>query len=180
MSRIGNRVIVIPQGVNVEISGEVVKVNGPKGSLSQNIDKQILVKQENGTIILERLNETNDAKAKHGLYRSLINNMILGVSEGYSKKLIIKGVGYRAAKQGNKLVLSLGLSHPVEIEEVEGITLTTPTQTEVLVSGIDKQAVGQFAAIIRGFRPVEPYHGYGVRYSDEVVVRKVGKTAGKK
>jgi large subunit ribosomal protein L6 len=180
MSRIGRKIITVPQGVTVEVNGDVVNVSGPKGQLSQTIDKQIIVKQENGIITLERVNETSDARAKHGLFRSLINNMIIGVNEGYSKKLEIKGVGYRVAKQGNKLVLSLGLSHPVEVEEVEGITLTTPAQTEILVSGIDKQSVGQMAAKIRGFRPVEPYHGYGIKYSDEVVIRKVGKTAGRK
>ncbi len=180
MSRIGRKIITLPQGVTVNIDGLTVNVSGPKGQLSQVIDKQIIVKQDNGKVLLERLNETSDAKAKHGLYRTLVNNMIVGVSEGFSKKLDVKGVGYKVSKQGNKLVMALGLSHPVELEEVEGITITTPTQSEIIVSGIDKQLVGQVAAIIKGFRPVEPYHGYGIKYSNEVIIKKVGKTAGKK
>ena len=180
MSRIGRKIITLPQGVTVNIDGLTVNASGPKGQLSQVIDKQIIVKQDNGKVLLERLNETSDAKAKHGLYRTLVNNMIVGVSEGFSKKLDVKGVGYKVSKQGNKLVMALGLSHPVELEEVEGITITTPTQSEIIVSGIDKQLVGQVAAIIKGFRPVEPYHGYGIKYSNEVIIKKVGKTAGKK
>lgn len=180
MSRIGRKIITLPQGVKVNVEDLTVNVSGPKGQLSQIIDKQIVVKQDNDTIVLERLNETNDARAKHGLYRTLINNMIIGVNEGFSKKLEVKGVGYRVSKQGNKLVMALGLSHTVEVEEIDGITITTPTQSEIVVSGIDKQLVGQVAAKIKGFRPVEPYHGYGIRYSDEIVIRKVGKTAGKK
>lgn len=180
MSRIGRKIITLPQGVSVEVNGLTVNVSGPKGKLSQVIDKQIIVKQENGTVLLERLNETSDAKAKHGLYRTLISNMVTGVSEGFIKKLDVKGVGYKVSMQGNKLVMNLGLSHPVELEVVDGISIATPTQAEIVVSGIDKQLVGQVAAKIKGFRPVEPYHGYGIKYSNEVVIKKVGKTAGKK
>ena len=179
MSRIGKKIITLPQGVELEVNGLNVTVKGAKGTLSQEVDKQIIVKKENNIVTLTRTNETNDAKAKHGLYRALINNMVKGVSEGYTKKLEIKGVGYKATKQGNKLVLNLGFSHPVEVVEVPGITITTPSITEIVISGIDKQLVGQFASNIRDFRPVEPYHGYGVRYTDEVVIKKVGKTAGK-
>lgn len=180
MSRIGRKIITLPQGVSVEVNGLTVNVSGPKGKLSQVIDKQIVVKQENGVVALERLNETSDAKAKHGLYRTLVSNMVTGVSEGFSKKLEVKGVGYKVSKQGTKLVMALGMSHPVELEEVDGISIATPTQSEIIVSGVDKQLVGQVAAKIKGFRPVEPYHGYGIRYADEVVIKKVGKTAGKK
>lgn len=179
MSRIGRKIITLPQGVELEFNNSIVTVKGSKGTLTQEIDKQILVKKEGNVVELTRTNETSDAKAKHGLYRALINNMVIGVSEGYSKKLEIKGVGYKAVKQGNKLVLNLGFSHPVEVVEVEGISITTPTTTEIVVSGIDKQLVGQIASNIRDFRPVEPYHAYGVKYSNEVVIRKVGKTAGK-
>lgn len=179
MSRIGKKIITIPQGVNVEVKDLTVTVSGPKGKLSQEIDKQIIVKNENGTVSLTRTNETSDARAKHGLYRALINNMVIGVSQGFSKKLEVKGVGYKVVKQGNKLVMNLGLSHNIEVAEVEGISITCPTQNEIVVSGIDKQLVGQIASMIRDFRPVEPYHGYGIRYADEVVIKKVGKTAGK-
>ncbi len=179
MSRIGRKEIILPAGVTVELNGQNVVVNGPKGKLSQDIDKQIVVKCENGVICLTRTNETNDAKAKHGLYRALLNNMVHGVSEGFSKKLEIKGVGYKVSKQGNKIVMNIGLSHNVEVVEDDGIKLECPSATEILVSGIDKQMVGQYAAKIRALKPVEPYHGYGIKYSDEVVIRKVGKTAGK-
>ena len=179
MSRIGRKEILLPQGVTVEVKDNLVIVSGPKGKLEQEIDNQIVVKVEDGKVHLTRLNETNDAKAKHGLYRALINNMAHGVSNGFSKKLVINGVGYKANKQGNKLVLNLGLSHPVEVVEEEHIKLECPSATEIVVSGIHKQAVGQFASRIRDLRPVEPYHAYGIKYDDEVVIRKVGKTAGK-
>lgn len=179
MSRIGRKEIKLPAGVSVEVNGLNVVVSGPKGKLEQEIDKQIVVKCENGVVTLTRLNETNDAKAKHGLYRALINNMVVGVNDGFSKKLIIEGVGYKVSKQGTKLVMNLGLSHNVEVEEGNGVKLDCPTATEIVVSGIDKQMVGEYAAKIRALKPVEPYHLYGVRYSDEVVIKKVGKTAGK-
>lgn len=179
MSRIGRKEILLPQGVTVEVKDNLVVVNGPKGTLQQEIDNNIVVKVEDNKVNLTRLNETNDTKAKHGLYRALINNMVIGVAEGYSKKLIINGVGYKANKQGNKLTLNVGLSHNIEVFEEDGIKIECPTATEIVISGIDKQAVGQFAAKIRDLRPVEPYHAYGIRYADEVVIRKVGKTAGK-
>lgn len=179
MSRIGKKMITLPQGVNVVVNGLQVTVNGPKGTLSQEIDKQILVKVEGNIVHLTRTNETTDAKAKHGLYRALINNMVEGVTHGFSKKLEINGVGYKAVKQGKKLVLNLGHSHNIEIEEAPGITITCPSQTEIVISGIDKQMVGQIASNIRDLRKVEPYHAYGVKYADEVVIRKVGKAAAK-
>lgn len=179
MSRIGRKEILLPQGVTVEVNKNLVTVNGPKGKLEQQIDNQIVVKVEDGKVRLTRLNETSDARAKHGLYRALINNMVIGVSQGFSKKLIINGVGYKATKQGTKLVLNIGLSHNIEVEEENGIKIECPTATEIVISGIDKQVVGQCAAKIRDLKPVEPYHAYGIRYDDEVVIRKVGKTAGK-
>lgn len=179
MSRIGRKEIILPNGVSVEVNGTHVAVNGPKGKLTQEVDRHIVVKVEENKVHLTRLNETNETKAMHGLYRALIHNMVEGVSKGYSKKLEIKGVGFKANMQGHKLVLNVGLSHPVEVIAPEGITISTPSITEITVSGIDKQAVGQVASNIRDIKPVEPYHGYGVRYTDEVVIKKVGKTSGK-
>lgn len=179
MSRIGRKIITLPQGVNIVVNNSVVTVSGPKGKLSQEVDKQILVKADEHSIQLTRTNETADAKAKHGLYRALINNMVNGVAHGYTKKLEINGVGYKATKQGKKLILNLGHSHNIEVEEVEGISITCPSITEILISGIDKQLVGQVASNIRDLRKVEPYHAYGVKYADEVVIRKVGKAAAK-
>lgn len=179
MSRIGRKEIKLPAGVSVEVNDLKVVVNGPKGKLEQDFDKQIKIVCQDGVITLTRSNETNDAKAKHGLYRALVNNMVIGVSEGFSKKLDIKGVGYKVLKQGNKIVLNIGLSHTIEVVEADGITLECPTATEIVVSGINKQLVGEYAAKIRALKPVEPYHGYGIKYSDEVVIKKVGKTAGK-
>lgn len=179
MSRIGRKHIDLPAGVELTQNGDVVTVKGPKGTLSQQIDKNISVKVDGNKVELTRANEENETKAKHGLYRALINNMVTGVTHGYEKRLVINGVGYKAAKQGNKLVLNLGYSHTVETSEEDGITFECPSQTEIVVRGIDKQKVGQVASKIRDFRKVEPYHAYGVRYSDEVVIRKVGKAAGK-
>lgn len=179
MSRIGKKIITLPQGVYISVNDLTVTVSGPKGKLSQEIDKQILVHTDGHTVHLTRTNETTDAKAKHGLYRALINNMIEGVTHGFTKKLEINGVGYKATKKGKTLVLNLGHSHDIQIEEVEGITITCPTITEILISGIDKQMVGQIASNIRDLRKVEPYHAYGVKYANEVVIRKVGKAAAK-
>lgn len=179
MSRIGRKEIIVPAGVTVVESNGEVKVTGPKGTLTQKIHRVIKVNVEGQSVKLTRQNEENETKALHGLYRALIANMVKGVSEGYSKSLEIKGVGYKASKQGNKLVLNLGLSHPVEIEEEAGIKLECPTATEIKVSGIDKQQVGHVAAKIRDIRPVEPYHNYGIHYVDEKLIHKVGKTAGK-
>ncbi|MDD2227092.1 MAG: 50S ribosomal protein L6 [Clostridia bacterium] len=180
MSRIGKKEIILPDGVTVSVSEDnIVSVNGTLGSLSQQIDKSISVVSEGNIIKLLRSGDSPTEKAKHGLYRSLIANMVDGVSKGFSKDLEIKGVGYKAQKQGNKLVLNLGFSHPVEVVEEDNIKLECPTVTQIKVSGIDKQKVGQVAAKIRSIRPVEPYHGYGVRYANEQVLRKVGKTAAK-
>ncbi len=180
MSRIGNAPITIPAGVTVETSNNVVTVKGPKGTLTQAYDSLISFKTEGNTVVLTRANDLPNTKAKHGLYRALTANMVKGVTEGFKKTLIVNGVGWKVAKQGKKVVLNVGFSHPVEVEEIEGITLDCPQITEITVSGIDKDKVGQFAAMIRGIREPEPYHGYGIRYSDEVIERKVGKAAGGK
>ena len=169
----------MPAGVELSVNDCLVTVKGPKGTLTQEVDKLITVKSEGNKVELTRANENNETKAKHGLYRALLANMVKGVSTGFERKLIINGVGYKALKQGNKLVLNLGYSHNIEIVEPEGITLECPTALEVVVKGIDKQKVGQVASKIRDLRKVEPYHAYGVRYADEVVIKKVGKTAGK-
>ena len=180
MSRIGNAQITIPAGVTVVAQDNVLTVKGPKGTLSQVYDPIITPNVENNEIVFTRANDDGPTKAKHGLYRALCANMVKGVTEGFKKSLIVNGVGWKVAKQGKKVVMNIGFSHPVEVEEIDGITLDCPSQTEITVSGIDKEKVGQFAAIIRGFREPEPYHGYGIRYSDEVIERKVGKAAGAK
>lgn len=180
MSRIGRLPVVIPEKVEVKVDdNNCVIVKGPKGELKQQIAKNIEVKIENGEVQFTRKNETNETKAMHGLYRTLVNNMVKGVTEGYKKSLVINGVGYKVAKQGKKVVFNIGYSHPIEIEETDGIKLECPSITEVTVEGIDKEKVGQVAATIRGLRNPDPYHAYGIRYSDEVIQRKEGKTAGK-
>ena len=180
MSRIGNAHINIPAGVTVETKNSVITVKGPKGTLTQDYDPIITLTVEGSVAKLTRANDMGPTKAKHGLYRALTANMIKGVTEGFKKTLIVNGVGWKVAKQGKKVVLNVGFSHPVEVEEIDGIVLDCPSQTEITVSGIDKEKVGQFAAMIRGIREPEPYHGYGIRYSDEVIERKVGKAAGAK
>ena len=180
MSRIGRKHIDLPAGVTLTQENGVVVVKGPKGELRQDVDKCITVSVNGTTVELTRANELNETKAKHGLYRALIANMVKGVTEGFERTLLIQGVGYKAQKQGNKLVLNLGYSHNIEVEEIPGITIECPSQLEIKIKGADKQVVGQFASKIRDLRKVEPYNGYGVRYSDEVVIRKVGKTASKK
>lgn len=179
MSRIGRMPIALPAGVTAEIVGNKVTIKGPKGTLTREIDSCITVKNENNELVLTRANDENEVRAMHGLYRALINNMVLGVKDGFSKSLIFNGVGYKLQKTGNKIVMNLGLSHSVSVEEVPGITLEVVGNNEVKVTGIDKELVGQFAAKIRDLRKVEPYHAYGIRYSDEVVIRKVSKS-GKK
>lgn len=180
MSRIGKMPVVIPAGVTVDVKNGVVNVKGPKGSLSQEYDvKNIAVKVEGAAVAVSVIGTDADANAKHGLYRALIQNMVKGVTEGFSKTLVINGVGYKAAKQGNKVVMNLGFSHPVEIVENADIKLDCPSQNEIVISGIDKAKVGQYAASVRDIRRPEPYHAYGIRYSDEVIERKEGKTAGK-
>ena len=179
MSRIGRKHIDLPAGVELSVNDGLVTVKGPKGTLTQEVDKLITVKVDGTKVELTRANDENEAKAKHGLYRAVLANMVEGVSKGFEKKLVINGIGYKAQKQGNKLVLNLGYSHNIEVNEEEGITFECPSNLEIVVKGIDKQKVGQVASKIRDLRKVEPYHAYGVRYADEVVIRKVGKTAGK-
>lgn len=177
MSRIGKLPITVPSGVTVNISPENdVAVKGKNGELKATFNKQITIKEENGVLTLTRATEQKQVRALHGLTRALLNNMVVGVSEGFTKKLEIQGVGYRAQLNGKKLTLGLGYSHPVEIEQPAGITFEVPDTNTILVKGIDKQAVGQVAANIRALRPPEPYKGKGIRYEGEYVRRKVGKT----
>jgi large subunit ribosomal protein L6 len=175
MSRIGKAPIALPAGVEVNFDGTTVEVKGPKGSLSQEIDPRVSLSVEDGVVSVVRDNDDREVRALHGLYRSLIANMVLGVSVGYSKELQAVGVGYRGALKGNTLELQVGYSHPVAIEAPEGITFEVPEPTKFIVSGIDKQLVGQVAANIRAVRPPEPYKGKGIRYVDEYVRRKAGK-----
>lgn len=180
MSRIGKLPITIPAGVTAEIKDNVIVVKGPKGSLSKNIDSNISVEIKDGVISLSRANDEKAVKAKHGLYRALIANMITGVSKGFEKSLMFKGVGYKLTKNGKKFVMDIGYSHPKTFEEPEGITIDIVSQEEVVVKGIDNDLVGKVAAQIKAIRPVEPYHMYGIRYKDEVVIRKVSKSVKKK
>lgn len=180
MSRIGRKPITVPSGVEVKVDdNNLVTVKGPKGSLEQQISQDLTIELNEGELAVTRPSDNKKHRSLHGLSRTLINNMIIGVTEGYSKKLEIVGVGYRAQKQGQKLVLSLGFSHPVEMEDPAGLEVEVPNQTEILVKGINKQLVGNYAAKIRAWREPEPYKGKGIRYSGEVVRRKEGKT-GKK
>ena len=181
MSRIGRKPIDIPAGVTVTVdNNNLVTVTGKLGTLTQVVDKIITVQVENNQVVLTRPNDLGPVKAKHGLYRMLIANMVTGVNEGFKKSVVINGVGYKVTKTGNKVVLNIGLSHPVEVVETEDVKLDCPSATEIVVSGISKEKVGQFAAMIRGIKPVEPYHAYGIKYGDEVVIKKVGKVSGKK
>ncbi len=180
MSRIGKLPVTILNGVTITVGGDnTVTVNGPKGQLSERISKEMLIEQENGVLTVKRPSDEKRHRALHGLSRSLINNMVVGVTKGFSKNLDIVGVGYRAQKQGNKLVLNVGYSHPVEFVEPTGITFEVPAPNKIVVNGIDKQLVGQIAANIRAVREPEPYKGKGIKYDNEVVLRKEGKT-GKK
>lgn len=179
MSRIGKMPIAIPDGVTVEFKNGVVTVKGAKGTLSREIAGNIDVTTENGHVVLKSLDDTAETNAKHGLYRALLAGMVKGVHDGFSKALEIKGVGWKAQVQGNKLVLNVGFSHPVEFIAPEGIKFECPTLTDVVVSGISKELVGQTAANIRAVREPEPYHGYGIRYKGEYVEHKEGKTSGK-
>jgi len=177
MSRIGRAPIDVPTGVEVKIADKnIVSVKGPKGTLAQTISPDIELKMDGSVITLTRISDAPKHRSLHGLSRTLINNMIVGVTDGFKKELDINGVGYRATKEGNKLVMNLGYSHQVIMEETEGITIDVPAQNKIIVSGIDKQAVGQFAADIRKKRPPEPYMGKGIKYVDEVIRRKEGKT----
>lgn len=179
MSRIGKMPVVIPAGVAVSFADGVITVKGAKGTLTQKVEGDIAIKVEGAHALVEKGSDSAELDAKHGLYRALLHNMVVGVSQGYVKSLKVNGVGWKVAKQGKKLVMNVGFSHPVEFEEPEGITLSCPTQNEITVAGIDKTLVGQTAANIRTIRIPEPYHGYGIAYSDEVIERKEGKTGGK-
>ena len=180
MSRIGREPVKIPAGVTVEAKDGMLTVKGPKGSLTQEYDaKVITVNVEAGEARLTRANDQGPVRAKHGLYRALLQNMVTGVTNGFEKRLIVNGVGWKVNMQGDKLVLNVGFSHPVEITPLAGVKLACASQTEIVVSGINKVDVGQTAATIRAIRKPEPYHGYGIRYNDEVIERKEGKTAGK-
>ena len=179
MSRVGRMPIAVPSGVTMEVAeNNKVTVKGPKGTLTRVFPAEIKIEQKDGEIVLTRPNDEKRNKAMHGLSRALLHNMVVGVTDGFEKKLEVNGVGYRAAKQGNKLVLTLGYSHPVEMEDPEGIETVVDGQT-IIVKGISKEAVGQHAAVIREKRPPEPYKGKGIKYADETIRRKVGKT-GKK
>jgi large subunit ribosomal protein L6 len=179
MSRIGRRPIAIPSGVEVQIeAGNAVRVKGPKGELSARFSPELALSREDGTLLVERPDNEREHRSLHGLTRTLINNMIVGVTDGYRKNLEIQGVGYRAALDGKTLVLTVGYSHPVRMAPPDGIAYTLDGQTRIAVTGIDKQAVGEEAARIRRVRPPEPYKGKGIRYAGEVVRRKAGK-AGK-
>jgi len=180
MSRLGKLPVSIPAGVTVEVNNNIVTVKGPKATLTQDFSKNVTVEVKENEVLVTRNDETKDSNAKQGLYRQLINNMVTGVKDGFTKSLTVKGVGYKLAKQGKKLVMNLGLSHPVEIEEEDGITLEVPDNNTILVKGADKQKVGAVAANIRATRPMEPYHGYGIHYTSEPVILKPGKAAGKK
>jgi large subunit ribosomal protein L6 len=177
MSRIGRRPIELPSGVNVAISPGRVQVNGPLGELSQEVPQRMLVEQEDTNLIVTRPTDRGEDRALHGLTRTLVANMVEGVTKGFEKRLQIQGVGYRATLQGTHLELNVGYSHPVRIEPRDGISFEVPIPTEVVVKGIDKQMVGQTAAEIRKVRPPEPYKGKGIRYEGEFVRRKVGKRA---
>ena len=181
MSRIGRMPITIPAGVDVKIgANNEVTVKGPKGTLSDTLHKDMIIKVEGDQIIVTRPSEAKEHRALHGLTRSLLNNMVVGVTNGFEKTLEINGVGYRCAKQGKKLTLTLGYSHPVEFEDTDDYTLEAPNPNTIIVKGINKQIVGQIAAVIREKRLPEPYKGKGIKYSDEVIRRKEGKTGAKK
>ena len=181
MSRIGKMPVAIPAGVEVTIGKDnLVTVKGPKGTLTQQMHPAMTLKQEGAEILVSRPNDEKENRALHGLTRALLHNMVVGVTDGFKKELEINGVGYRAAKEGNKLVLTIGYSHTVEVPEIDGIKIDVPQPNQIVISGCDKQKVGQFAAEVREKRPPEPYKGKGIKYVDEVIRRKVGKTGAKK
>ena len=178
MSRIGRMPIAVPAGVDVKIDGSTVTVKGPKGTLTRTVNSNMNVTLDNGVITVSRPDDSKENRSLHGLTRTLVANMVHGVSEGFSKELEINGIGYRAAKQGKDLVMNIGYSHQVTVSEVDGITIDVPAPNKIVISGPDKQKVGQFASEVRGKRPPEPYKGKGIKYVDEVIRRKEGK-AGK-
>ena len=179
MSRIGNKPIEIPSGVSVDIDDSHVRVKGPKGTLERTIRPEIKLRMDDGRLLVERSSDAKEHRAFHGLTRALVANMVEGVTNGYRKTLEIIGVGYRAEKQGKALVLNVGYSHRVEYKEPEGISLTTPSPTTIVIEGVDKEKVGQVAAELRSVRPPEPYKGKGIRYQGEQVRRKAGKAGAK-
>jgi len=180
MSRIGKKPVVIPAGVEVKFENGVVAVKGPKGELTQPVDEKLVsVAVEGNEVIVTRDSDVKEKREAHGLYRTLIHNMVVGVSEGFEKKLELVGVGYRAEKKGDTLVLNLGYSHPIEMKDPEGITTEVPSQTDITIKGIDKAEVGNYAAVIRQHRKPEPYKGKGIKYAGEVIIRKEGKSGAK-
>jgi large subunit ribosomal protein L6 len=179
MSRIGRLPITVPSGVDMKIEGSLVSVKGPKGMASRLLHKDMILKLENSVLTVERPSDNKEHRSLHGLTRTLISNMVIGVTQGFSKMLEINGVGYRAAKAGTKLNLTLGFSHPLEVEPPVGITIEVPQPNRIVISGIDKEAVGAFAAKIRSYREPEPYKGKGIKYEGEVIRRKVGKAGAK-
>ena len=181
MSRIGKKPVAIPAGVTVEVAeGNVITVKGAMGTLTKNMHPDMIINVEGNVLTVSRPTDEANHRALHGLTRTLIANMVEGVSKGYSKELDVNGVGFRVEKKGKQLVMRLGFSHEVIMEEIDGITIECPTPNQIVVKGIDKQVVGQFAAEVRGKRPPEPYKGKGIKYTTEVIRRKVGKTGGKK
>ena len=181
MSRIGRMPITVPAGVSVEVAeGNVVTVKGPKGQLTRALRPEMIIEQEGTTITVKRPSEDKLHRSLHGLTRTLLHNMVVGVTDGYAKELGVNGVGYRVAKEGSNLVMNLGYSHQVIVSEVEGITIEVPSPNKIIIRGCDKEAVGQFAAEVREKRPPEPYKGKGIKYSNETIRRKVGKTGAKK
>ena len=180
MSRVGNKVINLPEGVSIVVNGTSVSVTGPKGTLTREFSSLITINVNDKEVTVTRANDEKHTKQLHGTTRALLNGMVEGVSKGFTKQLEIKGIGYRAQLKGNDIVLNMGYSHPVTINAVEGVKFEVPSQTEINVSGIDKQKVGQIAAVIRSVREPEPYGGKGIMYKGERVRRKVGKKAGKK
>lgn len=179
MSRIGKKAIPLAKGVKVEVKDGIIKVEGPKGKLEQPLRGALTVKVEPESVKVERHNDEKQTKAMHGLYRALINNMVVGVSQGYSRKLELVGVGFKAEAKSNYIVFSLGYSHPIYFKPPEGVKVEVPQPTNVIVSGIDKELVGSVAAKIRSFKKPEPYKGKGIKYENEVIRRKEGKTAGR-
>ena len=181
MSRIGRAPIAIPAGVEIKVEdNNVVTVKGPKGTLTQQFNPNMAITMEEGVLHVTRPNDAKENRALHGLTRTLLHNMVVGVTEGYKKELDVNGVGYRVAKEGSKLVMNLGFSHQVTVEEIPGIEIEVPNPNKIVIHGCDKQQVGQFAAEVREKRPPEPYKGKGIKYTDEVIRRKAGKTGAKK
>ena len=180
MSRIGKLPVAIPAGVEVKFADSTVTVKGPKGELTQWVDENLVnINIEDGQLTVIRDNDAKEKRSAHGLYRTLIHNMVTGVTDGFEKKLQIVGVGYRCEKKGDTLILNLGYSHPIEMADPEGITTEAPSQTEIIVRGISKALVGNYAAVIRQHRPPEPYKGKGIKYVDEMIIRKEGKSGAK-